>query len=102
MLNSYLKNKKGTRYLDRDPFSLPLQSHKGSSKKYQTPYKSYNATNVTRNASLSLYSFTSNKRAMSAQENSKKKENFFERIKGNSKQRSASASVSYKAKARKG
>lgn len=63
MFNSNQRSKKKSVNLKDDPFvTLPLNSHLKKSKTYQTPFKSNNSTHVTRNATLSLYSFTSKKK----------------------------------------
>ena len=62
MLGSRLKSmKKARQSQDLPSRSLPLNTASKASKKYQTPHKSYNTTNVTRGNTMSLSSFTNKK-----------------------------------------
>ena len=62
MLGSRLKSMKKARQSHDLPCrSLPLNTASKASKKYQTPHKSYNTTNVTRGNTISLSSFTNKK-----------------------------------------
>lgn len=83
--SSFLKTAKTTKYFSDDPFKL---SHTWQSKKYHTPYKSYGSTNPTKNATISLYSFTSKKKTAPLKKNPKPKNNNNKDIKIQSKAKS--------------
>ena len=62
MLASRLRSMKKARQSQDLPCrSVPLHTASKASKKYQTPHKSYNTTNVTRGNTISLSSFTNKK-----------------------------------------
>ena len=63
MLKSIIKVKSHT--MAKQYRSLPTHKYKHKNNTYQTPYKSFGTTNVTRNPTLSLYSFTSKKKTNS-------------------------------------
>jgi hypothetical protein len=62
MFNSFLKRSVNSHIVKDDRYySLPIHSQTKGSRKSETPYKMSKATTVTRNATLSTYSFTSKK-----------------------------------------
>lgn len=83
MYNSFLKNRSSNSVFKTNGYcSLPLQSQKKSIHKYQTPYKMSNTTNVSKNATLSTYSFTSKKQTIGSNKSYINKEKNVFRFKG--------------------
>ena len=66
MFSTYINSIKATRNISEIPFrSIPLSNFKNVSRKYQTPHKSCNTTNITKGNTMSFSKFTHPKQTIS-------------------------------------